>query len=182
MSDYSIRIPVNNYRLQFLEKNGTNKQLLSGITDTMYKPVGVNLGEYPPDKTCLRLRQSFGKESTLVEITTLKRGTRYTDEKNIFGEGNTADLKKIATKMGYEPWGEMTVSSTEYTVAIGKNLVSCLYQEIKPVGKFIKIEAPSSFALGNVIKAFKVTNSEKIERNAAMLLAEKMNLIISTSK
>jgi hypothetical protein len=177
MPDYSIRIPVNNYRLQFLEKNGTNKQILSGITDIMYKPVGVDMRKYHPNKTCLRLRQSFGKESTLVEITTIKTGTGYTDDKKVFGEGATADLKKMAGEMGYEPWGEMTVSSTEYTLPIGKNLVSCLYQEIKPVGKFIKIEAPSSSAISNTIKAFKVTNKEIIERNAAVLLAEKMGLI-----
>lgn len=177
MADFSIRIPVNSFRTQFLEINSINKIMLSGLVDTMYKPLGADLRKYHPGRTCLRLRETFGQESTLVELKTIKTGMGYTDEKTVFGEGQTEELKKKAKEMGFEPWGTMTVTSTEYTLKIGKNLVTALLQEIKPIGKFIKIESSSSETLTKCLRALKVSSDEKLEKNAAVLLAEKMNLV-----
>jgi len=177
MTDVSVRIPVNNYRILYLEKNAINKVILSGVSDTMYKPVGADLKNYHPKIICLRLREIFGKPSSLTEIKTAHEEVGYSDQKNIFAEGSTEELQAKALEMEYEVWGKMQVSSIEFTLKIGKNIVSVLLQEIKPIGKYLKIEAPNTEALRNCLKALRVEKREIINNNAAVLLAEKMGLV-----
>ena len=71
----------------------------------------------------------------------------------------------------------MSVISFEYKLEVGEETVIILSQKIDPVGEFLKIESPSVEALNKVLKDLKVEDSEKIERNAAVLLAEKLGLI-----
>lgn len=177
MSDISVRIPCNDFRKSFLENNSLSKKLLPVIKDTMYKPVGVSLSKYHPNEVCLRLREFEDNESSLVEIKTIKKSTGYSDEKKTFGKGKKVELKKIASDMYFEKWGEMSVISTEYQIKIKDKFLVALLQNITPVGEFIKIESEAQEALDSLLVLLKVSNEEKIERNAAVLLAEHLGLI-----
>ena len=168
MADISIRIPNTNERMKYVEDNFAAAQLLMGMKDTMYKPVGIDLKEYHPNNICLRLRQFDDGKSTLVELKTIKTETGYTDEKR------KVDLEELAK---YEVWGKMAVISFEYIIEVGEETVTILSQKIDPVGEFLKIESPSVEALNQILKELKVEDSEKIERNAAVLLGEKLGLI-----
>jgi len=143
----------------------------------MFKPFGANLKTYHPDNVCLRLRTIVDQPSTLVELRTIKTNTGYSDEKKLFGQGSPEGLKQKARELGYEPWGEMTVNSTEYKLNINNNLITVLFQKITPIGEFLKIESPSVDALNQILKILTVSDTEKIARNSAVLLAEKMGLI-----
>ena len=168
MAEISIRIPNTDERIKYVEDNFVAAQLLMGIKDTMYKPIGVSLAEYHPNNICLRLREFDDGKSTLVELKTIKTETGYTDEKR------TVDPEEL-TK--YEVWGKMTVISFEYKIEVGEEIVTILSQKIDPVGEFLKIESPSVAALNKILKDLKVEDSQKIERNAAVLLGEKLGLI-----
>lgn len=177
MSDISIRIQSNQKRVEYLEKNFVSKKQLTKIHDWMFKPVGVDLNKYYPDKVCFRLREFENEVATLVEIETIKTDIGYQDKKKIVGEGEVDELKKKAELLGYEIWGEMNVNSIEYKISIDEMKVTVLSQKIDPIGEFIKIESESDKALIKLMKIFEVSKEEKIERNAAVLLGEKLNLI-----
>ena len=168
MADFSIRVPNTDERMRYVQDNFVGAQLLMGMKDTMYKPIGLILKEYNPNNICLRLRLFDDGKSTLVELKTIKTETGYTDEKRTV---NPEELTK------YEVWGKMSVISFEYKLEVGEETVIILSQKIDPVGEFLKIESPSVEALNKVLKDLKVEDSEKIERNAAVLLAEKLGLI-----
>ena len=137
----------------------------------------MDLNQYHPNKICLRLREFSDGHASLIEIQTVKAVTGYSDEKKTFGEGNLADLERIAKEMNFEKWGEMSVNSTEYTMSNNGSTTIALVQNIIPVGEFIKIESPTAKAINNFLKELNVSEEEKIERNAAVLLGEHLGLI-----
>lgn len=177
MSDISIRILSKPERIEYLENNSAAKRELPKIHDWMFKPMGITLDEYHPNRICLRLREFEDKTATLVELETIKADIGYQDKRKIFGEGESNDLKEKASNMGYEVWGEMLVSSVEYKILVDSEEVVVLRQTIDPIGEFLKIETGSEKALVELLGIFGVLDEEKIERNSAVLLGEKLGLI-----
>lgn len=178
--DFSIRIPATPKRIQLLEKKSSEKRVLSRIRDVMFKPIGRKLTSYHPNKACIRLREFLEEElpSTLVEIKTVKAKIGYGDKKRKFGKGKTSGLMAKAEKLGYEQWGEMFTVSTEYKLDFDNNLrATVLFQEITPVGKYLKIESLTQKGLEKALALLSATGEEKIERNAAVLLAEKLGFV-----
>lgn len=178
--DYSIRIPASPERIQLLEGKTTERKLLPRIKDFMFRPKGTKLSNYRPDEICVRLREFVGEEkpSTLVKITTTKTPPGYTDEKEKLGEGSTPELLTKAEQLGYEKWGEMSTTSTEYLIKFSDgSTTSVLSQEIKPVGTYLKIESPTEEGLKRALDMLSATKNERIAKNAAFLLAEKSKLI-----
>jgi hypothetical protein len=177
MSDISIRIPYTDSREKYLEDNYVSLQLLPGFKDIMYKPVGVDLKAYHPNDVCLRLRQFSDTSASLTEIKTIKNKTGYTDEKTFHISGTPNDMRQKAIEMGYEEWGNMSVISFEYKLEIDDEVVTVLSQSIDPIDYFYKIESPSEKSLDKLLKILQVKDSEKIQHNAAVMLAEKFGLI-----
>lgn len=175
--DISVRIPKNSFRIQYLEDNCVEKKQLSDLKDIMFKPVGVDLSNYNPSEICLRLRKFSDLSSSLTEIRSIKKKTGYSDERKLYGKGDFKSLKTIAANMGYEIWGEMLVNSTEYMMRINGELVSAFCQKIIPIGEFIKIETSDMRTINLLLNSLKVSDDERIEKNSAVLLAERMGLI-----
>lgn len=180
--DFSIRIPATPERMKLLEEKASERKLLFKIRDIMFKPVGIPLANYRPDQVCIRLREFIDETnpSTLLEIKTVKTDTGYTDEKRLLGEGKTLELLDRARELGYEQWGEMTTTSIEYKLDFGEGwAASVLSQEIVPVGIFLKIESLTQGGLERALELLSATQEERIEKNAAVLLAEKLSLLNS---
>ncbi|MFA6602251.1 MAG: hypothetical protein WCT01_00455 [Candidatus Shapirobacteria bacterium] len=176
MSDYSIRFPTTKERLEKIEVITESKKLLPKITDLMYKPKGKGLDEYDPKLICMRLRVFEDQSATLVELRVIKKDVGYTDERTDYGKGTKEELEVKLEDMGYEFWGGMETTSWEYIIEVNREKVMVLYQENKPVGNLIKIEAPSYESLVKIMEILEITDEEKIERNMVALLAEKLEM------
>lgn len=177
MSDISVRIPITDKRQKYLDGNYVSLQNLPGLKDTMYKPINVDLVNYHPNNICLRLRQFSDTSASLTEIKTIKTDVGYADEKTFHQSGTPEEMKQKAIDMEYEEWGKMSVISFEYKLEIDDEVVIVLSQGIDPIGKFLKIESPSEKLLSKLLEILEVKVEEKIERNAAVLLGEKLGLI-----
>lgn len=176
--DYSIRIPSTPERIALLERQCAKRIPLSTIKDILFKPSGVSLKEFNPAKVAIRLRE-FADErpSTLTKITTTKTQTRYTDSKEALGSGETKVLLRRARELGYEKWGEISNVNTGYLLNFDGEVVKVFVQELAPIGTFIKIETETREGLDRVLALLSATPDERIEKNAAVLLAEKLNLL-----
>lgn len=176
--DYSVRIPATKRRIKILEEKCVSKKKLTPIKDYLFKPTGVDLNKFHPNKVCVRLRE-FPEDniaSTLDKIISLKKGVGYSDEKESLGKGKTSKLLDgFAEK--YEKWGELKTTSTQYLMRINGEKVKIFQQNLFPIGRFLKIEAESETALQHTLKLLKVKKTEIIKKNAAVLLAEKLKLI-----
>lgn len=177
MSDISVRIPITDKREKYIEDNYISLTNLPGLQDTMFKPIGVDLKKYHPNNICLRLRQFSDTSASLTEIKTIKTDVGYADEKIFHTSGTPQEMHQKATDMGYEEWGKMTVFSYEYKLEIDSDIVTVLSQALDPIGWFFKIESPSEKSLNKILAILEVSDDEKIERNAAVLLGEKLGLI-----
>lgn len=177
--DYSIRIPSTTERIALLESRCAKKTPLSALKDILFKPSGVTLKEFDPAKVAVRLREFSGedKPSTLVKIAFTKTQTGYTDSTEELGRGETGALIGRARELGYEKWGEVSRVSTEYLLDFNGEAVNIFVQELDPIGTFIKIETKTQESLDKALELLSATASEKIEKNAAVLLAEKLNLL-----
>lgn len=176
MSDYSIRFPATQERLEKIGTWAKTKKLLPRITDLMYKPKGKKLAQYNPKLICMRLRVFEDQSATLVELRVIKKEVGYTDQRTDYGNGTKEELEVKLDTMGYEFWGGMETTSWEYVIEVNDQQVMVLYQENKPVGNLIKIEAPSYESLVETMKVLKIKDGEKIERNMVALLAETLNM------
>lgn len=178
--DFSVRIPTTSVRIQLLKEKSVKSKSLSRIRDIMFKPSGADLKDYSPDKVCVRLREFMEEDmpSTLVKITTTKISNGYTDEKEKLGKGKTENLIAKAKRLGFEKWGEMSTVSTEYLLNFDGLMVSALSQKITPVGRYLKIESPNPNGLKKTLKLLGAKQSERIQENAAVLLAKKQNLLV----
>ncbi len=177
--DFSIRVPTSEKRLAVLEQRCVAKRDLTPIMDIMFKPKGVDLADFHPGKTCVRLREFPAEEkpSTLVALKTVKAESGYSDERQKLGEGETKELVSRAEAMGYEEWGRMKTKSTQFDLEFGENSAQVLSQQIDPVGGFLKIESPNQPGLREALELLSASEGEKISKNAAVLLAEKMGLV-----
>jgi len=176
--DFSIRIPATDERIQVLEERCGTGIELPRITDIMYRPTNQSLEEFPPDKVCVRLRAftDSDRPATLVKISTITTETGYTDQKEKLAEGEVEELIKQAQNRGYEEWGRMSTISVQYDFTLPDGtVISILYQKIDPVGEFLKIESPTQEGLRQALVFLSASEEEKIEKNAAVLLAEKLN-------
>jgi adenylate cyclase class IV len=173
--DYSIRIPATKERARILNTKAVSKRMLSRIKDYVFKPRGTSLADFHPDTVCVRLREFLegDKQATLVKIVTTQTDAGYTDTKEEFGEGSVEELVKNAEKLGYEKWGEIATVSTEYDLGYAQ----VLSQELSTVGTFLKIESDTQDGLTRTLKLLKASEGEKIVKNAAVLLGEKLGLI-----
>jgi len=177
MADFSVRIPATPGRLNILETNCVEKKNLPPIKDFLFKPKTTDLKNYSPENICLRLREFPDKLSSLTEISTIKTEIGYSDFKKNLGIGKTSELINKAKQKDFEKWGELDTSSTEYKIQIDNENITVLLQEINPVGKFLKVEAPSQEALKKAVLFLSATRKDIISQNAAFLLAKKMGLI-----
>lgn len=177
--DYSIRVPVTRKRKKILEEKVVSKKKLSRIKDYLFKPAGIDLKVFHPDKKWIRLREFVEGDfpSTLIKGEVIKTPSGYMDKKDKLGKGKTKDLFEKASKLGYEKWGEVATTSTEYRLDIGGVTAEVLSQDISPIGTFLKIESETQKGLDRALELLKVKESEKIEKNAAVLLGEKLGLI-----
>ena len=177
--DYSLRIPATEKRIKILEEKSTSKKLLPKIKDILFKPKEVPLTNFNPNNICIRLREFTDehKPSTLLKLTFTKTKTGYTDEREDLGLGITKGLLQKAKDLGYEKWGQVSTQSVEYDLG---NNIQVLSQELKPVGTILKIESKTQSGLDKAMKLLSVHESEKIEKNAAVLLAEKLKLMSTT--
>lgn len=177
--DYSIRIPTTKERFEILESKEVTKRKLPKIKDYLFKPKGVKLSDFHPDKYAVRLREFTDeyKPSTLQKFNFIKADLGYTDEREDLGVGQTAILLKKAEQLGYEKWGVISTRSIEYTFNTNGDNVHVLYQELIPIGNFLQIESENQEGLNEIMKMLSVNESEKIEKNAATLLGEKLDLI-----
>jgi hypothetical protein len=176
MSDYSIRFPTTIERLEKIEALTKSKKLLPRITDLMYKPISKGLDEYDPKLICMRLRVFEDQSATLVELRVIKKDVGYTDERTDYGRGTKEEMEAKLETMGYEYWGGMETTSWEYIIEVNSEKVMVLYQENKPVGSLIKVEAPSFESLVKTMETLGIRDEEKIERNMVALLAEMLGM------
>lgn len=176
--DYSIRLPSTSERREILESKCDGKKQLLKLKDTMLKPVGVSLRDFDIKRMCVRLREFIeeDKDSTLVRLVTVETAEGYTDEREDLGKGSKDELLKVAKSLGLEAYGEIEINSTEYDFNFG-GWVKVLFQELKPMGKFIKVETESEEGMKEMKRLLKATDEEIIKRNSAVLLAEKLCLI-----
>ncbi len=177
--DYSIRIPASEERIIELEERAVKKEQLTRVEDYVFKPEGIELKDFHPEKVCVRLRRFLegDKEASLEKITTTLTELGYTDEKEKLGEGEVNDLLKRARELGYEKWGEFATVSVQYSLNLGGEKVQVLLQELRGVGRFLKIEAGTQDGLNKALEVLQAGEEEKIEKNAAVLLGEKLGLI-----
>jgi adenylate cyclase class IV len=173
--DYSIRIPATDDRTELLKKAASSDRELSKVKDILFKPLGEKLSGFNPNNVYVRLRifEDDTQPATLIKVKTSKTDIGYTDEKEELGIGSEEELFKKAEELGYEKWGEILTHSGEFTLPDSK----CLLQNITPVGAFIKIESPTQEGLKKTLETLNADTDEKIEKNAAVLLAEYLNLI-----
>jgi hypothetical protein len=173
--DYSIRIPASPDRIKILEQACLEKKSLPKIKDYLYKPKGVDIKNFHPKEVCIRLREfiSQKKPSTLTKIMTTKTKSGYFDQKENLGVGKTDYLITKARNLGLERWGEIHTTSTEYEL----KYVNVLLQKQLPIGLFIKIESGEKVGLQKALKLLSANENEKINKNAAELLAEYLEII-----
>lgn len=177
--DYSIRVSASDERVAVLEEKALEKEQLTRIKDYVFKPLGVELKDFHPDEVCVRLREFLEGENaaTLVKIVTTKTEAGYTDEKEKLGEGKVDELLKKAEELGYEEWGRFATVSIQYTLDLGGEKVQVLLQDLEGIGKYLKVEAATQDGLRKAMEILKANEGEKIEKNAAVLLGEKLGLI-----
>lgn len=173
---FSIRIPVTDERVRILDRTKTEKEVLTVVKDHLFKPKGQKLVEFNPKEICVCLREDLMESgrSDLTEIKTPKAQIGYYSDKRLIAEGIVTDLFRKAEELGYEKWGELTTSSEEY---IFPNRVTVLWQMINPVGNFVKVESFTLSGFEEIMRLLSAGEEEKIEENAAVLLAEQMGLI-----
>lgn len=166
--DYSIRIPATPGRINRLEEMAKSIKPLPQLIDHLYKPVDKSLTEFSPDQICIRMRVfvNSSKPSTLEIIKTTKSETGYTDTKEILGQGNAEDLIRLAKNNNYEKWGEITTQSIEYQL----DYANILFQNLSPIGQYLKIESPTEQGLTKAMKLLQARKTEGIRTNAAVLL------------
>jgi len=177
--DFSIRIPATDERISFLEKYCTSKKELPQIKDYLYKPIGVSLADFNPENVCVRIREFIdeAKPSTFIKLTIVKQEVGYSDEREEYGTGIPGELFEKAKEMNFEKWGEFSTHTFEFQISTGNNHCSVLLQDLDQIGKYLKIEAPDQETLVKTLALLKANESERIEKNAGVLLAEKMELI-----
>ncbi|MFC1649527.1 hypothetical protein ACFL2C_02310 [Patescibacteria group bacterium] len=170
--DYSARTPVTHDRLEIL-KSKAKRVDHTKIIDTVFKPVGIALKDFPPDRVWVRLRKFFGtnKPSSLIKVTVQKGEYDYTKE--ILGEGSDDEMIQKAKELGYEKWGVINLISEDYKLGSTK----IYYQKLSHIGEFIKIDSDTKENLDEVLKTLGVKKDEIITKNAAVLLTEKLKLI-----
>ena len=79
--------------------------------------------------------------------------------------------------MGYEKWGEILTHSVEYNLDLDGQDVQVLLQEMTSLGTMLKIESETAEGLNMALELLEAGESEKIEKNAGVLLAEKLGLV-----
>lgn len=171
--DYSVRVKAEEGNKIRLDSDNLGKRMLPRIKDSLFKPKGVELKDFNPGIVCIRLRVFEDGRASLIKLRTINVGLGYSDEREDLGKGEEVELLKIAEEKGWEKWGELENSSTEYT----KEGYRVLIQEVQPLGSYLKIEAESEEKLAEAIKWLGIDKSGLIEKNAAALLAEKMGLV-----
>ena len=171
--DYSIRIPATKARISWIEENCKTKKELPKIVDYLYRPKNIALINFDPNDIVIRLREFVEekKPAILIMMQFIKSNSGYTDKKTVIAEGMSKDLINKAKKLDYIKWGVLKTHSVEYDLGKG---VKALYQQITLLGEFIKIESEKESELGKLLKKMNVTKKEAIEKNAAVLLFEKI--------
>jgi len=177
--DYSIRVPANEERISILKTKALDEEMLTKIKDYVFKPKGVKLSDFHPNDVCVRLREFLegGNLASLAKITTTHTEAGYTDEKEKLGEGKVDELLAKAEELGYEKWGEFATVSVQYSLDLEGEKVQVLSQELGVVGTFLKIEAETQEGLKKTLELLEAGEGERIEKNAAVLLGEKLGLI-----
>ena len=89
--------------------------------------------------------------------------------------GYTDRKEQVESLEGFEKWGELESSATEYKLEIGDERVKVLKENF-PFGKFIKVEAISEDSLQKALDYFKIDEKDLIKKNSAALLAEYLKL------
>ncbi len=177
--DYSIRIPATEERLKILDEKNVSKKSLSKIKDILLKPINTSLKDFHPDNVAVRIREFVeeDKPATFIKMTFTKTDSGYTDQKEDYGNGTVEELLQKAKQMEYEKWGELETESIEYILNLNNQKVTVLCQNISPLGIFLKIESENQEALDQTLNLLNAQPDDKIEKNAAILLAEKLKLI-----
>ena len=177
--DYSIRIPATEERLKILDEKSISKKSLSKIKDILLKPTSIPLNDFHPDNVAVRIREFIeeNKPATFIKMTFTKTASGYTDQKEDYGNGTVEKLLQKAKQMGYEKWGELETQSTEYELNLNNQKVTVLCQNILPLGIFLKIESENQNTLDQALNLLNAKPDDRIEKNAAILLAEKLKLI-----
>ncbi|MBU0569350.1 hypothetical protein KKB40_01035 [Patescibacteria group bacterium] len=149
--------------------------MLPRVKDYMFKPTGVELVNFPPNENCVRLREFVDgeKPSSLIKITVIRNKDGYSDKKKKLKDGKTQELQIEAKKMGFEGWGVFMNTSFEYDLKFAQVLL----EKLTPTGKFLKIESETQEGLKKTLALLGAKKEERISKNAAVLLAEKLKLI-----
>lgn len=169
--DFSIRIPATEERIRLLSQVAKERKTLTPVRDYLMRPEKTKLADYRPEEICMRLRiYEAGDEPALLdELKYVRSALGYTEERTCYGTGEVKELVDRAKAMGYVRWGTLQVRSEEYTIDGGTKV---LLQRICPVGEYLKIEAPSEEKLKEVLKMLGAEESERVVKNAAVLLYE----------
>ena len=164
MKDYVTRIKPTKQLLKLIKKKKVSKRKLDKITDIFYRPVGVPLAEFSPEKIIVRKR-IFPRRVEICKLEIKKDIAGYATKKTML-----EDLD------GYEEWGRFTGKGKQYIIEIGEEEVMVL-RELFSFGEYIKIEAPSVDTLKKTFELLGVNKGDRIEKNSAVLLAESEGLI-----
>lgn len=164
MKDYVLRIKLTKKILGLIEKNSFDKEELPKITDFFYKPKGVPLKDFNPNRISVRERR-FPDRTTLNKLETIKTSVGYSTKKS-----------KIDNLEKYELWGKFTCHSILYKIKVGSDVVDILHESFS-FGEHIKIEAKTLEVLNKTLKFFKVKKEDTIEKSSVVLLAEDMGLL-----
>jgi len=173
--DFSLRVPSSKTRTAVLEKFCKSKKQLTRIKDYLYTPNGESVKSFDPNYKWIRLREFLEDDlpATLTRGEVILTNEGYSDKKEKLGTGTLGEMKKLANKNNFKLWGEIATVTIEFDLGYAQ----VLSQNLTSIGEYLKIESETEEGLKKVMELLDIKVSEKITKNAAVLLAEKKGLI-----
>jgi hypothetical protein len=180
MNDYSVFLKANEAHVAHLQQLDHSPKRWTPIEDIFFLPKNKTLQQYNPYDICMRLRTPLEgtAKSSLDEIVIQPHKEGYTTHTTYRETGSKETLLDRADVLGYEQWGAIVRRSYAYVIHLSQQeTVSVSYQDIDPLGSYLKVEAQTEHALASVLDMLFVKHKDIIYKNSAVLLAEQMGLL-----
>ena len=175
MKSWNLRIKRDSALIEWLRKNKKKKRQLTTIEDRYFKPLGVSLNRFHPQKRSLRIRL-FSKKAQLAFLPFVYKERTYSHGRYVFFEGFLKEAGNIVSELGFEEWGRQKIKSSEYSVNYKNKRLIILDEFLNGKNRYFKIEAFEEKVIIDFLKKFKIPKRKFIRKNMIWLLAREKKL------
>lgn len=178
MEELTIKVKITPSILAFIKKQAVSTKQLTPLACSYWKPKGVALKEFSPNKKVIRLRSSNANTAWIDELDFFSRDGSYTHGRVRLFEGSVSESEAYLQKKNYEKWGEIRLRSIEHQLRLPSSAeVNALEEVLNGKKTLVKFEAKSKQEVEEIKNQLQLSPQDLILKNRAELFAEEKGLI-----